>query len=342
MITPPAPGRAQAAGSRLVLLGTCGGPWPAPGRSGIAQAVVVGDEAYLVDCGTGVAGQLVRTGLLRRLRAVFVTHLHSDHVCDFFNLFLLGWPVFEPRTTPIPAFGPGPAGGARALPPDPPGRAVPVIAPACPTPGLAAMAEAQLQAHAYDLNVRMRDENKPDLRNLFAVHEIALPGALGALPRTALAPDMAPVVVTEDDHVRVSAILVDHPPVFPAFAFRFDTDRGSITISGDTKPCQNLLRLARGSDVLVHEVFDRELMRDAMGGTPALAARLRHLSATHTPVDEVGEVAAAAGVGTLVLTHLIPPWLPDPRLCDERWARQAQDGFDGTVIVGRDLLEVEL
>src|SRR5947209_4415306 len=217
--------------TKLVLLGTAGGPLPSPVRSGIAQAVVVAGRVYLVDCGTGVTRQLRRARLLSRLHRVFVTHLHSDHTCDYFNLFLLGWPVLQ-WNPPVHVFGPGPAGGAAALPSDRPGRpAVPLHHPADPTPGLVAMTDAQFGAHAYDINVRMREAGRHDLRAMVLPHELELPAALVASGPDCVAPDMEPMLVDEDDDVRVTATLVRHAPVFPAFALRFDTDAGSIVLS---------------------------------------------------------------------------------------------------------------
>jgi ribonuclease BN (tRNA processing enzyme) len=86
----PAPTKKQPAGTRLILLGTAGGPRPRVGRSAPAQAIVVGDTAYVVDCGNGVARQLVLAGVpLRALRHIFITHHHSDHNADYGNLILL-------------------------------------------------------------------------------------------------------------------------------------------------------------------------------------------------------------------------------------------------------------
>jgi len=241
--------------SKLVLLGTAGGPLPSPVRAGISQAVVVGDRTYVVDCGSGVTRQLRRARLLAGLHAVFLTHLHSDHTCDYFNLFLLGWPIIQ-WNPPVQVFGPGPAGGAPALPADLPGRPVALHRPDHPTPGLVDLTDAQLAAHAYDINIRMRESGRHELSSLLVLHEIPVPTALGARAPDHVAPDMEPILVTEDDAVRVTATLVRHAPVFPAFAFRFDTDGGSVVLSGDTAPCPNLIRLAQGADVLVHEVFD--------------------------------------------------------------------------------------
>ncbi len=325
----------------LVLLGTAGGPLPSPVRSGISQALVVGRRTYVVDCGSGVTRQLRRARLLSRLHEVFVTHLHSDHVCDYFNLFLLGWPILQ-WNPPVHVYGPGAAGGVAALPPDEPGHAAPLIHPSDPTPGLVTLTRAQFAAHAYDLNIRMREAGRSDLTALVVPHEIALPAHLDARAADAVAPEMEPVVVKEDDDVRVTATLVRHAPVFPAFAYRFDTADGSVVFSGDTAPCSNLVRLARSADVLVHEVFDDTASDRSPGGDEQgsweAERRRHHLVTSHTPLSAVGAVAAAAGVRRLVLTHFVPG---DDTLPDEHWLKGVGD-FDGEVVVGHDLLELSV
>ncbi len=326
--------------TRLVLLGTAGGPLPSPSRSGIAQAMVVGGRVYLVDCGSGVTRQLRRARLLSSLHQVFLTHLHSDHDCDYFNLFLLGWPVLQ-WNPPVDVYGPGPAGGWRALPPDPPGGpSIPLVAPADPTPGLAAITDRQIEAHAYDLNIRMREAGRADLTRLIAVHEIGARPEVGARAPDRVAPPMEPFVVAQDDAVTVSAILVDHAPVFPSFAFRFDTEAGSVVFSGDTAPSANLGRLARGADILVHEVFSDDIVETRERDDSWEAGRRQHhLLTSHTPLSQVGKMAADAAVGRLVLNHFIPG---DDALPDEHWVNGVKGSFDGPVTVGHDLLELTL
>ncbi|MDQ3974649.1 MAG: MBL fold metallo-hydrolase [Actinomycetota bacterium] len=321
--------------TRLVLLGTAGGPLPSPLRSGISQAVVVGGRVYLVDCGSGVTRQLRRARLLSSLHRVLLTHLHSDHDCDYFNLFLLGWPILQ-RNPPVHVYGPGPAG---ALPPPDPDHRVPLVSPANPTPGLADLTRSHVEAHAYDLNIRMREAGRADLTALVVPHEIALPAAVGADPQR-VAPPMDPIVVTEDDRVRISAVLVQHAPVFPSFAYRFDTADGSVVISGDTAPCPNLVTLAQAADVLVHEVFaDDNAEQRPDDDSWEASQREQHLLTAHTALSDVGKVAAEAGAGRLVLTHFIPG---DDALPDEHWLEGAGSHFAGEVIVGRDLLELRL
>jgi ribonuclease BN (tRNA processing enzyme) len=235
-----------------------------------------------------------------------------------------------------------------ALPPDDPEHPVPLVQPAGPTPGLLELTRAQLQAHAYDLNIRMREAGRDDLTTLFVPHELDLPADIEAYGPEHVAPPMAPLLVTEDDDVRITATLVAHAPVFPAFAFRFDTDRASVVVSGDTAPCPNLVTLARSADVLVHEVFNDtaapgRAAPDAEGKDEddswEAQRRWHHLVTSHTPLSEVGRVAAEAGARRLVLTHFIPG---DDALPDEHWVKGVGDGYTGEVVVGRDLMELEL
>ena len=325
-------------GTRLVLLGTSGGPRPSPVRSGIAQAIVVAGRTFLVDCGTGVGRQLRRARLLSSLRAVFLTHLHSDHDCDYVNLFLQAWPILQ-SGSPVAVYGPGSAGGAGALPPGPSGRSVALASPTSPTPGLVEMTRLLLAAHAYDVNLRMRESGRGDLAGLFHLEEVTVPAAVGASAPDRVAPVMQPVPVLDDGDVRVTAVLVPHGAVFPSFAYRFDGPDGSVVVSGDTVPSANVVRLARGADVLVHEVFadDVDEPEPEAGDPWESDQRLHHLLTSHTPVSEVGKLAAQAGVGRLVLTHFIPG---DDALPDGYWIERVRRDFDGEVVVGHDLMEL--
>lgn len=146
----------------------------------------------------------------------------------------------------------------------------------------------------------------------------------------------APIPVWTDGDVRITATLVDHHPMAPAFAFRFDTPDGSIVISGDTRPSDNLIALARDTDVLIHEVID-PAFADLLAARlpPDQAGPVRtHLLHSHTTIEQVGAVAEAARAKTLVLTHLVPSDNPV-----ERW-EAAAEGFAGRLIVGADLMNI--
>lgn len=280
----------DARSSKLILLGTAGGPTPKADRSAPANAIVVGDDIYVIDCGDGVARQMVKAGLdLGRIRDVFITHQHSDHNADYGNLLLLAWAT--DLHTRVDTWGP---------------------------PPLKRMTELFLELNAYDIHIREVDEGRPPLAPLIAPHEITRGGP-----------------VMRDDNVRVTAALVEHPPVTPAFAYRFDCPDRSIVFSGDTRPSTSLVQLAHGADILVHEVIDLKAI-DQVVQDEAMATRLRaHLEAAHTPMSEVGRIATEAGVKTLVLNHFVPGTPPIP---DQVWYDAVKPHFKGRVVVGHDLM----
>jgi len=326
--TKAAPDVLRTAGLDLICLGTKGGPPPSPDATGISSALVVDGAVYLVDVGRSAVTQYVRSGLkFRDLRGVFITHLHADHVADYFNLFLLagnGNPAHRdsmPDVTSV--WGPGPAGG---LPDAFGGRTPAVEHPEDPTPGIRGLTDHASAAFAYSTNLFIRDSHVRPTRGLAEVHEIDV-SATGATYRDTH-PDIEPFLVMEDEHVRVTATLVPHGPVFPAFAYRFDTRHGSVTFSGDTTYSDNLIRLARDTDVLVHEAINV----DGFQGPPAL---VDHLLEGHVEIQKVGGIAQRAGAKRLVVSH-IGDLVRGVADLDE-WADWAQIGYDGPVHVAAEL-----
>jgi ribonuclease BN (tRNA processing enzyme) len=336
-------GQAERHRTRLALLGTAGGPAWYGHREGIGSAVVVGGNVYLVDCGEGVGQQYRRANFapfegrrtLRGLRGIFLTHLHSDHCIDYFNILLFSWfngIGLNPHLVHV--FGPGNRGSLPPLyGPDP---APPVQNPENPTPGTVELTEYLLKAYGADVNDRMRDDRRPPLQTRFEAHDIPLPSTIVAGANANPAPDMDPIDVYEDENVKVRAILVPHPPMFPSFAYRFDSADGSIVFSGDTTVSANLVKLARGADVLVHEVMDRAWAESRFESPldPTEQAAVNHLLGSHTTIEQVGDVAERAGAGTLVLNHLVPA---DNQ--HRRWL-EAKEGFSGRLIVGEDLMQI--
>ncbi len=188
-------------------------------------------------------------------------------------------------------------------------------------PPIEKMTSLFLEMNAYDINIRIPDEGRPPLKPMIYVHEFSQGGT-----------------VMEDGRVKVTAALVHHPPVEPAFAYRFDTPDRSIVFSGDTTPCDNLIKLAQGADVLVHEVIHRPSLARLMARIPNADRLVEHIVASHTTHVDVGRVAKEAKVKTLVLTHLVP--VDDPTLTDAMWIEGARTHFDGKIIVGKDLMEI--
>jgi ribonuclease BN (tRNA processing enzyme) len=288
------PVSAQSARTRLILLGTGGGPRPRKASSAAAQVVIANGQAYVVDCGDGVARQLVLAGVaLDTLRHVFVTHHHSDHDADYGNLLWLAWAAG--LRTSVDTWGP---------------------------PPLEKMTRLFLEMNAYDIETRIANEGRVPLAPLVRVHEISEGG-----------------LVTKDENVTVTAALVPHPPVVPAFAFRFDAPDRTIVISGDTARSEAVVKLAQGADVLVHSAFYPPAI-DRMVARVPNAARLKESILAHqTSAEDAGRVAQEAGVKTLVLSHLVPP--DDPEVVEAMWSDAARAHFRGRIVVGRDLLEID-
>lgn len=317
---------APAAGLSVTLLGTNGGPPPLAARFGISTALVVNGKTYVIDCGRGSLSQYVRAGFsLTSLAGIFLTHLHSDHTVDYFSYPLLSATTGAFTSTEV--YGPGPA-GEQSLVPSAPG----------PVPGIAALTSLANQAFAASTTFFKAEKVGADPVTLVNVHEVMPPASAGASLATP-APEMAPFTVVETSDVKVSAILVPHGAVYPAYAYRFDTDHGSVVFSGDTAPTPNIITLAQGADLLVHEAVDLAVY-ETLGLPPAL---LDHLKAVHTDVSLLGQIAAESGARALVVTHLGPG---DPTILSDAGWRQAlrdsarQARFRGPVILGEDLMSV--
>jgi ribonuclease BN (tRNA processing enzyme) len=131
-----------------------------------------------------------------------------------------------------------------------------------------------------------------------------------------------------DDTVTVTATLVSHYNVYPAFGFRFDLKQSgkSVTFSGDTTKSDNLIRLAQGTDILVHESqFSLDDAYDHHIYPP------NYLPASHTSAEQVGEVGAAANAKHVVLSHYGPMGLPD-----SQWQDAIGRNYKGQITVARD------
>ena len=176
-------------------------------------------------------------------------------------------------------------------------------------PPLKEMTRLFLEMNDYDIKTRMADEGRPSLKDMISVHEITEAGP-----------------VMQDANVKVTAALVQHPPVKPAFAYRFDCPDRSIVISGDTRPSENLVRLAKGADVLVHEVMYLPALQQLIGTEPNAKTLMAHLLAAHTTTEQVGRIATEAGVKTLVLSHFVPGG-PVPRVTDQTMVRRGAPLF---------------
>ncbi len=288
--TAPAP----STGTRLILLGTKGGPRVSGARSNPANLLVINGIPYVIDCGMGVTRQFVKTGIpLARLRYVFVTHHHSDHNLEYGNLLYNAWASGLDHS--IDTYGPR---------------------------GLERMTRLYWDLNRFDIETRIEDEQKPDLRKLITAHDMTGDG-----------------VVLENADVRVTAMRTPHPPIVDNFAYRFETRDRVVVFSGDTAYNPRLAEFAEDADVLVHEVL-------YVPGVDALAARIgnaararRHLIDSHTSTEDLGRVAAQAGVKMLVMSHFVPG--DDETITDDMWTRDVRKHYKGPIVVGRDMMEIQ-
>lgn len=143
--------------------------------------------------------------------------------------------------------------------------------------------------------------------------------------------DVEPVVVWDDGGVRVLADATWHRPVEPTIGFRVEHEQRSAVLAGDTVPCAGLDRLCAGADVYVQTVIRPAAIRTIP------SARLQDVLDYHSSVEMAGETAARAGVGTLVLTHMVPPVPPGG---GQVWIDEAAAAFGGQIVLGEDLLQI--
>jgi ribonuclease BN (tRNA processing enzyme) len=274
----------------VALLGTKGGPAIRPGSTMPTSSLLrMAGRDIVVDCGLGVTRALCDQGVqLRDLSAIFVTHLHSDHYLELGPLIHTAWTAGLAK--PVTVWGPE---------------------------GLARYWEAFVTAMAADIDLRIADEGRPDLRGLVSLRVLA----------------EGPV---EGPHgIAVRAMRVLHPPLVDCFALSFEGEERRVVFSGDTAFLPALAAFAQRADLLVHEAMLEEAL-------PALVARvgntdgrlMEHLTRSHTSAADAARIAAAAGVGALALHHLVPS--DDPAWTEAHWREAVAPHWPGPLHVGRD------
>lgn len=281
--------------SRLVLLGSKGGPAIRPGGPWPTSSLLqIGGRTVVVDCGLGVTRGLTDAGVaLKTLDLIVITHLHSDHVLELGPLIHTAWTAG--LSQPVRVYGPT---------------------------GTRAYWQGFLQSMAFDIEIRIVDEGRPDLRMLVEVIEFS------------------EGEIFSENGLTLSALRVDHPPVTDCFALRFDDAEGSVVFSSDTAYFPLLADFAKGADILVHEAMLAEGV-DRLVARTGNGARLKeHLLASHSFAEQAAAIAAAAGVGRLVLHHLIPA--DDPEISEAHWIAAARKNWAGALTIATDGLVVKI
>ena len=263
-------------GMKVTLLGT-GTPFPNAERFGSAILVEVAGTKLLFDCGRGVVLRLTQAGVSpKEIDALFLTHLHSDHVVGIPDLWLSGWLLG--RSKPLPIWGPQ---------------------------GTSSMARHLAQAFAFDIRIRQ-----------------AAPDPLPAKAVEIDAKEIEQGEIYNDGSTRVSAFLVDHGTVKPAFGYRVDSTGHSVVISGDTKFCQNLVDFAKGTDCLIHAAWSAGWKNPAPPSKRSIAS-----------AEDAGRVFAIVKPKLAVVYHYKD---------EEGLGDAVRKEYNGPFVIARDLMVVNV
>ena len=251
---------------QLTLLGT-GCPKVDHKRFGPANLISTINATVLIDCGSGVTQRIQQAkASTANIEALFLTHLHSDHVIDLYQLIISSWHSY--RVKPWKIYGPK---------------------------GTEKFIHLIMKAWKDERNQRIKFEKRSSTQAFnIQVKEFNNYGK-----------------------IRIKDLLieyfeVDHKPVKYAYGFNFQHKNKKLTISGDTKPCDNLMKYAQLTDVLLHEVYIEEEMQ------PITKMRskktLNNVKNYHTTSNVVGKIAKISRCKKLVLTHFVPTKFDEQKL----------------------------
>jgi len=298
----PAPPKMYA-----ILLGT-GFPRPDADRAGPSTAIVVGEKVFLVDAGRGVTMRLAAANLApKNIRAVFLTHLHSDHIDGLPDVFHTTWQFG--RATPFELYGPA---------------------------GTQDLVDGIMKFYAADIHIR-RDltEKLPAAGATINLHTVK-EGVIYQdedVRVAAFLVDHAPVEPAfgyRFDQLEKTVVAGNRPEDSSQVHIK-----ASIVISGDTHPNENLIRFAKDADILIHEAYLPEIKKP----TDTASDDQTWFTRYHSTAAEAGDDAARANVKLLVLTHLIPH---RPGNADAEFQSEAAKSFHRQIIVGHDLTRIDI
>lgn len=266
---------------KVTLLGT-GTPLPIMDRFGPAILVQAGSENLLFDAGRGCYQRLYQLNVTyNKLTALFLTHLHSDHIVGLPDLWLTGW-LTSQRSLPLKAFGPE---------------------------GTTNMISNLEKAFAYDISIRVKDD-----------HAVSQGSKI-------LADDITEGIVYENNGVKVTAFLVDHYLVVPAFGFRVDYRGHSVVLSGDTRYSENLIRYAKGTDLLIHEVV-------VAPDTLRKSDPRYHIFAHHTTVEQAAKIFNLVKPKLAAYSHIVKMY----GQTEQELFNRTKTVYTGALIIGEDLM----
>jgi ribonuclease Z len=285
-------------------VGLCGAgsPFPDPRRGGPCTLVLAGRRLLVFDAGAGATRTIGRMGFdTGRIDAILLTHLHSDHLDGLGELLLQRW-VAGTRTEPAPVHGP---------------------------PGVEDVVEGLARAYSADRRYRIAHHGT----------QVVPPDGAGGVPHAVRLGADGRAVVLADGDLEVVAFAVEHEPAHPAYGYRIRYRDRVAVLSGDTRRSQAVAREARGADLLVHDALSTRLLA-VLDGAAAAAGRaplrriLHDIVDYHASPEDAATIARDAGVGALLLNHVVPP-LPLDAL-EPAFLGEAPRLYRGILRVGRD------
>ena len=273
----------------LTLLGT-GCPKVDYKRFGPANLISTKMTNILVDCGSGITQRLDQINISAAdIDALFLTHLHSDHVVDLYQLIISSWHSY--RTKPWKIYGPK---------------------------GTKKFVSKIMNAWQIERAQRIKYENRSSTKAFnIIVKEFSTSGTINI------------------KDLKIKYFEVDHKPVPFAYGFCFLKDNKKLTISGDTRPCENIMKFGQLSDVLLHEVFIEDEIK--VTNKMRTLKTLHNVKDYHTPSSIVGKIASLTRCKKLVLTHLVPTKFNEKKL-----KKIVKNDFGKNPIIGRDLLKIKI
>ena len=273
----------------LTLLGT-GCPKVDYKRFGPSNLVSTNKTKILIDCGSGVTQRLDQTKVSSAdIDALFLTHLHSDHVVDIYQLIISSWHSY--RIKPWVVYGPK---------------------------GTKKFIKKIMDAWKEERLLRIKYEARSSIKAFnIIIKEFKNSGKV------------------KINDLNIQYFEVDHKPVKFAYGFNFFHKNKKLTISGDTRPCENIMKYAQKADVLLHEVFIDGELKD----TNKMRSKktLHNVRSYHTPSTLLGKIAKLTNCKKLVLTHLVPTKFNENKL-----KKTIRNDFGKDPIIGRDLLKIKI
>jgi ribonuclease Z len=263
---------------RVAICGSSA-PLPSASRAKPCVAVFAGGKFYIVDSGPESTENLLLWGIpMSRVGAVLLTHFHSDHIGDLGELGLQTWAGGRP--SPLAVYG---------------------------GPGVERVVAGFNEAYKQDQGYRTEHHTEkvmPSATWPMIAHTVELDGEpTDAKDRIG--------IVLQDGDLRITAIEVDHAPIAPAYAYRFDYKGRSVVVTGDLKNHPALATSSKGADLLVSEAIQVSMTRSLGASAKAAGrdntARIMHdIEDYHITPEQAARIANEADVKMLVFYHLLP------------------------------------